>query len=167
MIPLQEQESNTLALRIWFEKKDSKIRRPLNYLYFVVAVVTVTAVTQSFFVSVIFRHPVQLFAKVRLLVLGKHRRRALDDLLEFGDRGDLGEVVPEPDVAEERGERPRRLEGRLGLLDLARAEDEDEEADLLGILPEVAAVLQARDAHVSLLQRWNRDCSAKPGLLIK
>ena len=97
-------------------------------------------------------------------MLGKHRRRALDDLLEFGDRRDLGEVVPEPDIAEERGERPRRLEGRLGLLDLARAEDEDEEADLLGVLAEVAAVLQARDAHVPLLQRRDRDRPAEPSL---
>ena len=103
---------------------------------------------------------------MRLLVLGEHGRRALDDVLELLHRVRLGEVVPEADVAEERGKGPRRLEGRLGLLDLARAENEDEEADLLGVLAEVAAVLQARDAHVPLLQRRDRDRPAEPSLWV-
>ena len=99
-------------------------------------------------------------------MLGEHGRRALDDVLELLHGVGLGEVVPEADVAEEGGEGPRRLEGRLGLLDLARAEDEDEEADLLGVLAEVAAVLQARDSYVPLLQRRDRDRTAEPSLWV-
>ena len=136
------------------------------YLDFVVAIAAFAAVLQPLLVSVALRAAVQLLSKVRLLVLGEHGRRALDDVLELLDRVRLGEVVPEADVAEEGGEGPRRLEGGLGLLDLARAEDEDEEADLLGVLAEVAAVLQARDAHVPLLQRRDRDRPAEPSLWV-
>ena len=159
VIPLQEKECNTCRCL--------KTRAYRVYLYFVVAVTVAAAVIQSLFVPKIFNSPVRLSAEVRLLVLGKHCRRALDDLFELLDRGDLGEVVPQPDIAEEGCEGPRRLEGRLGLLDLARAEDEDEEADLFGILSKVAAVLQARDANVPLLQRRHGDRPAEPGLLVK
>ena len=136
----------------------------------VVLAAAVAAVVEAFLVGGVLvtggRPAAQPLAEARLLVLREHGRRALDHLLELGDRGDSSEVVPEADVAEERGERPRRLEGRLGLLDLARAEDEDEEADLLGVLAEVAAVLQARDAHVPLLQRRHRDRPAEPSLWV-